>query len=358
MNNAEIATILKCPITGKRLHWLDDNETVKFNQLTKLGGFYYGDGRPVDTVHEGFLKVEGENIHYPVQKNILCLLPDFAIVTEFHARLDRAQLHHTIKQEIQSFYDHVGWQAQDNHYQDARDSEDLRPVARDYIEKCHQRVKRFLPSKGKYLLDAASGPVQYPAYLTYSADYDYRICADLSLTGLLRAQHKLGNKGIYLLCDITQLPLQDNAIDAVVSLHTLYHVPQNQQQTAFEELYRVLKPGGKSVVVYSWGKHALLMTLFLFPFKFAKRLLDRLRNKKPALYFHAHPFAWFKRNIQTAYATQLYVWRSINVPFSKVYVHDWFLGRQLLKAVYHLEEKFPALMGRFGAYPLFVTEKK
>ena len=69
-----------------------------------------------------------------------------------------------VKQRVRQFYDRVGWQTvADGTYQNAR-YEDLRPVAQEYIHRCHLRVKRFLKPSGKYLLDAGSGPVQYAEY--------------------------------------------------------------------------------------------------------------------------------------------------------------------------------------------------
>lgn len=362
MDIDNIASILKCPITGKKLTQLSEIGVVKLNQAIKRGEFYLGDGQLAQTLHEGFLKVEGEAIYFPIHQDILCLLPDFAIVQTFdHPGIEHNRLDENIKKEIQSFYDQIGWQPSDSvaqQFQDASDSEDLRSVTRDYIQQCHERLRRYLPSKGKYLLDAASGPIQYPVYLTYSQQYDYRICADMSLTGLLKAREKLGDRGIYLLCDITRLPLQADQIDAIISLHTIYHVPEQQQSKAFDELYRVLKPGGKSIIVYSWGKHAALMNLFMYPFKLIKRLVQKMRGQSQPLYFHAHPYQWVKKQVLSRYPTKLYVWRSTNVPFLKVYIHRWLGGKYILKVIYYLEEKCPRLMGRFGAYPMFVTEKK
>jgi len=72
------------------------------------------------------------------------------------------------KQQVREFYDQIGWsQVGDGLYQNAR-YEDLRPVSREYIHKCHLRVKRHLAPEGKILLDAGSGPVQWPEYLTYA----------------------------------------------------------------------------------------------------------------------------------------------------------------------------------------------
>ena len=92
------------------------------------------------------------------------------------------------KQQVREFYDQIGWsQVGDGLYQNAR-YEDLRPVSREYIHKCHLRVKRYLAPKGDILLDAGSGPVQWPEYLTYSENYGYRLCADISITALKEAR--------------------------------------------------------------------------------------------------------------------------------------------------------------------------
>jgi len=87
---------------------------------------------------------------------------------------------HDVKQEIGRFYNEVGWQMeQDGNFQNAR-YEDLRPVSAEYIALAHARVAKHLPKNGRCLLDAGSGPVQYDAYLQYSAGYEYRVCLDLS----------------------------------------------------------------------------------------------------------------------------------------------------------------------------------
>ena len=86
------------------------------------------------------------------------------------------------KQQVREFYDQIGWsQVSGGLYQNAR-YEDLRPVSREYIHKCHLRVNRHLAPQGDLFLDAGSGPVQWPEYLTYSDGYLFRVCADVSIT--------------------------------------------------------------------------------------------------------------------------------------------------------------------------------
>ena len=164
-----------------------------------------------------------------------------------------------VKREVQAFYDFVGWTTVgDGLYQNAR-YEDLRPVVREYVHRCHVRVGRHLPGSGKWMLDAGSGPLQYPEYLAYSHGYRWRVCLDLSRTALTEARLRLGSHGQYIVGDLANLPFKRDAFEGVVSLHALHHLPQGEQGRGLDELYRVLAPGGKGVVVYAWGDGGLLM---------------------------------------------------------------------------------------------------
>ena len=98
------------------------------------------------------------------------------------------------KQQVREFYDQIGWaQVGEGLYQNAR-YEDLRSVSRDYIHRCHLRVNGHIAARGDFLLDAGSGPVQWPEYLTYSAGYRFRVCLDISITALKEARTRLGCK--------------------------------------------------------------------------------------------------------------------------------------------------------------------
>src|SRR5215216_3474941 len=160
------------------------------------------------------------------------------------------------KQQVREFYDQIGWsQVGDGLYQNAR-YEDLRPVSREYIHNCHMRVKRYLAPKGDILLDAGSGPVQWPEYLTYSEGYRYRLCADIS-----------------------NLPFKPDAFDGVVSMHTIHHLPVSEHKRAYLELNRVLKPSKSAVVINGW--HNPLLMRLAEPFiALARRLSGRSAKRK------------------------------------------------------------------------------
>src|SRR4030095_4577794 len=144
------------------------------------------------------------------------------------------------KQQVREFYDQIGWsQVGEGLYQNAR-YEDLRPVSRDYIHKCHLRGNRHLAGQGDFLLDAGSGPVQWPEYLTYSEGYRFRVCLDLSITALKEARRRLGSRGLYVVADIANLPFRPETFDGAVSMHTIHHLALAEHKRAYLELTRVL----------------------------------------------------------------------------------------------------------------------
>lgn len=290
-----------------------------------------------------------------------------------------------MKHDVRQFYDTIGWSlVDDGVYQNAR-YEDLRPVSQEYISKCHLRVNRHLAPAGKYLLDAGSGPIQYLEYLTYSEGYQYRVCADLSITALKEARNKIGAHGLYVVADIANLPFKRDAFDGIVTLHTIHHLPLNEHARAYGEVLRVLGPGRSAVIVNGWSTSALME-----PFRAFSRLRKKVwlwaqelrrsketgrqengrekekkrKKEEPAptkepkkTFVEKHSPHWFKREIAPRIDAQILVWRSVNVHFTRFYIHEKWGGRVLLRWIYHLEEKYPHFFGEKGAYPLIVIRK-
>src|SRR5690606_10436432 len=120
------------------------------------------------------------------------------------------------------------------------------------------RVNRHIKPGGRYLLDAGSGPVQWPEYLTYSESYRFRICLDISMIALKEARQRLGENGLYVVADITNLPFASNVFDGVVSLHTLHHLTLADQKIAYFDIHRVLLPEAAAVVVNGYRVSPLM----------------------------------------------------------------------------------------------------
>ncbi len=123
------------------------------------------------------------------------------------------------------------------------------------------RVKQFLKPAGRFLLDAGSGPIQYPEYLTYSEGYANRVCVDLSIVALQEARRRMGEKGLCVVADIANLPFKPGTFSGVVSMHTIHHLPVQDHQKAYCELYRVLAPSSSAVVVNGWSVSPVMRRL-------------------------------------------------------------------------------------------------
>jgi ubiquinone/menaquinone biosynthesis C-methylase UbiE len=269
------------------------------------------------------------------------------------------------KQQVREFYDQIGWsQVGEGLYQNAR-YEDLRPVSREYIHKCHLRVKRHLAPTGDILLDAGSGPVQWPEYLTYSEDYRYRLCADISITALREARTRLGDRGLFVVADIASLPFKADAFDGVVSMHTIHHLPLKEHKRAYLELVRVLKTGMSAVVVNGW--HNPLLMRMAEPFiafarfwsgRTAKRKKNWSREEEQAgTFVEKMTPRWLKNELNGEVNFRIFPWRSLSPRFMRWFVRPQFGGKAYLRLVYWLEERFPKFFGENGQYPLIVIKK-
>lgn len=269
------------------------------------------------------------------------------------------------KQQVREFYDQIGWShAGDGLYQNAR-YEDLRLVSREYIHKCHMRVKKHLASTGEILLDAGSGPVQWPEYLTYSEGYRYRLCADISITALKEARTRLGSKGLFVVADVANLPFKPDAFDGVVSMHTIHHLPMSDHKDAYLEIYRVLKTGKSAVVVNGW--HNPLLMRVAEPVIGLGRLLSGRSAKKKKTWSAEEDQAgtfvekmtplWLKNELKGVLKFEIFPWRSLSPRFMRWFVRPQLGGRAYLRLVYWLEERFPRFFGEKGQYPLIVIKK-
>lgn len=372
----EITSILRCPISGEDLVLIGHEGLARINDQLRTGELRHVGGQPASFELEAAVATHDDRFTYPVIDGIFVLLPMLALVSSSSDVCTESLDLPPEMGEVMQFYDEIGWaQAQSGDFADAELFEDLRPVTAAYIHNCHMRVKRHLPPSGKYLLDVASGPLQYDEYLTYSEGYDYRICGDISLTALRAARRKLRDRGIYVQCDITRLPFKDGAVDAAISLHTIYHVPENLQLSAFREIERVLVAGGSGVVVYSWGKHSIAMVLAapsirrlanaLLPEVIAAKLRRRagrnlgasdLAELGPELYFRPHSHRWFRDNVAAGSAWEILVWRTVDVAFMKRYIRSE-RGARFLQRLFRWEDAKPRLFGRIGQYPMLVLHK-
>jgi SAM-dependent methyltransferase len=101
-------------------------------------------------------------------------------------------------------------------------------------------------SPGLRVLDAGCGNGEYLHRLR-----DHRVRAvgcDLSM-GMLRA----ASHPALVNADVAAVPMRDGAVDVVLAIHMLYHVPDRER--AVRELRRVLAAGGVCIAVTNGSQH-------------------------------------------------------------------------------------------------------
>lgn len=254
-----------------------------------------------------------------------------------------------IEDQVRDFYEEQGWGSDaSGQTADARLWEDLRACAGAYVSACRRKVLDYLPSSGELILDAGSGPIQYPEYLEYSAGFARRVCVDLSQRALDDAREKLGDRGEYVRASLLDLPFPADHFDAAVSLHTIYHIDREQQEQAVRQLLRVVKPGARAVVVYA-NPNRLVASL--------KGLARRRASPDSGpIYFFAHPLSWWGRFSDEA-VVDIVPWRFLNANESRALIPDNAVGAGMFRSVLAFERALPGLATRLGCYPMIVLTK-
>lgn len=115
----------------------------------------------------------------------------------------------------------------------------------DYSYWLHE-YRKF---KGKKVLDVGSGN----GYVLskYAAEGAEVYGVDITSAGIELCRKRfeyLGLHGDFRIADAQELPFEDNTFDCVCSMGVLHHVPDTQK--AVNEIQRVLKPGGRLIVMF------------------------------------------------------------------------------------------------------------
>ena len=267
-------------------------------------------------------------MHYPIVNGI----PIFVDVDSMEKE----------KQVLKGFYEDFGWK------EDSESGMYNSPIAFGFSSEAlvhHRKLvnraqKRHFDPEGKYFLDCASGAIPAEEYLEYSQGYDFHVCVDLAYSALCGAQEKLGDRGLFVNADATKLPFISDSFDAILSSHTIYHIPENQQEIAIREFGRVLKKGKKCVVYYNVGEHSLI-GIVLRPLVWVRRKYLSSHGDAPPIYSYHHRWSWFSGFSDAFSQIQLSVYKLfpnqvIRYLFPTNPISN-FLGRAFVNVVRYLE---------------------
>lgn len=230
---------------------------------------------------------------------------------------------------VKDYYDKTGWTKQKGKYVDALSFTTSRGT--DYKKACNNRLIEMIGSPD-LLLDVACGAAPF------ASKAQKQLCIDFSITAVTEAK-KNKPDGLFVLGDITSLPLKDNCVTDTVSMHTIYHVHKDKQEAAIKEIVRVTK--NKCYVVYNAGKHAKLVNILSLPLQLWNWSEKRINpNSKRNIYFYAHSYKWLER------FGEIKTYRLLNENCVKLY-------SKLLWLVSKFEMRLP----KHSYHPLLIIDK-
>jgi ubiquinone/menaquinone biosynthesis C-methylase UbiE len=145
-------------------------------------------------------------------------------------------------------------------------------IAKEYAEafsgehekkpKDQEMLRRFSIEIGdkKPVWDFGCGPGQTTKYLK---DLGIEI-SGLDLSEKLLEQARANHPEInFRRGNILELEFDDDSISGVVAFYAIVHFTQEQVETAFREIFRVIKPGGLFLFTYHIGENTIFIEEFL-----------------------------------------------------------------------------------------------
>ncbi len=246
------------------------------------------------------------------------------------------------------FYNEEGWSQSEKNTKDAILFEDLRSVAQKYVSHCRYKINYYLPKKGKNILDFASGPIQYKEYITYSKNFKKRHCVDFSKNAIELAKKKIGKRGRFYCNDFLKIKFRKNFFDAIVSLHTIYHISKNDQKKVVKKLISISKKNAPIIIVYSNPD-----TLINF---FKNIFIKKNKKKGGKLYFYCHKLNWWMQFSKLA-QVEFYPWRSFSAQHQKMIFPNNFIGKILFELLILFEKIFPKIFVKYFQYPIIILRK-
>lgn len=267
-------------------------------------------------------------------------------------------------------YNEVGWKKENGEYQHVPLFRDLRPVSREYVSRCRQRVMNYINPSGRLFLDVGSGPIPFKEMLAYSDGYQRRVCVDLSITALEEARNRISDHGLFVMADITELPFKSDEFDAVVAMNVLHFLNVDEQKTAIENLYRVLAPHRTAAASFGSRTFGLMKYIKLSWWRkrfirIARSVMNRnnrstqnnkIEKTKMAEFTQPDPNL-LMNEFRNRYDIKLLVYRSLNTNKMKLFIHEKLGGRVWLQMIFAFEERFPGLITQLGGKALLVIRK-
>jgi len=157
------------------------------------------------------------------------------------------------------------------------------------------------------------------------------------------------DKSRVICADAENLPFKDDSFDAIYSFGVLHHTPNTKK--AIDEIYRVLKPKGKCLIMLYHKGYAYYLLLLRYAHLFLK---SRLKNN-PDILTTKYDHTPLSRMYSREEARELFP--KFNNLEIEMTTYGGIQNHRLLRYMYKLLNRSRFLMNRFGSFLLIKGRK-
>jgi len=130
-----------------------------------------------------------------------------------------------------------------------------------------------------------------------------------------------------------KIPFSDNAFDIVTSITVLLHIPYEDKRDVVHEIARVLKSGGKVIMIDSTWKNDPSSHVYALSFSELERLFKTCSLK--LIYNAGHYFNFFRRSIPDRVPFKNHISIYLDYPLEYILM-KYYSGKKSKKALQHL----------------------
>ena len=257
-----------------------------------------------------------------------------------------------VEDNVRRFYDEEGWVKNDaGVLKDSANWAPKLPAHRDHTQKIVKRIAAVFAEGGDLFLNCGCGPFSAGA-MAYAANFERRICVDISTRALSLCREKLNQQGLYMCMSMNDLGLKDSTCDGTLCEHALYHVNRDLQERTVREMIRVTKPGRPIVIIYSNPLSPLNVLEDLYRCTGINKLFGGGK-----LYFFRFRLGWWKR-FGDSCDIEIRPFDPISARQAGVLLPAAFLSRLFFSACSRLEDRVPGLARQLWNYPAIILRKR
>lgn len=269
-------------------------------------------------------------------------------------------------QRTREFYDSFGWQTASDGVAKDRflfGAKQEGPLRKRIIERRSSRMIQHFKGldRASRVLEVGCGRSPNVQLLDHFAEYRG---ADFSPVGLALAESKQKEvtKRVRLVeTDAVTLPFKNESFDAVYSAHMIYHIEDRPSQVAaLEEMLRVLRPGGRLVLVTANPRPLLFPMRFLMRLVADTRWLSAIARKvkgRSLVPYNPARLHWCRKHLAGCGKEYIVTGGIASTQFNQSVSEYEGFGKLLWTLFDWSDEHFPSVSAFLGNYAVIMARK-